>query len=488
MNYQSRSDRVISDLRTELHIGGHWVAGHDKERIDVLDPATEEVITSVASASAQDAQAAVDAAADAFESWRKESPQARADLLRKCYDLMQSRAEDIALVISREEGKTLTEALGEIKYAAGFLRWFGEEAVRYSGRFGRAPAGTNNILVQQAPVGVSLLITPWNFPAAMATRKIAPALAAGCTVILKPASETPLTALMLMQLFEEAGIPPGVVNVIPSNSASTMSNTILSDPRTRKLSFTGSTEVGRVLLNKASEQVINCSMELGGNAPFIVLDDADLEVSVEAALAAKIRNAGESCIGANRYYVHSSLIDEFASRLSKKMAALVVGPGLDEGVDIGPLVNSSTRNKVAGLVEDAVSRGATLLTGGNGLDGKGFFYQPTVMVNIPAEAEILSTEIFGPVATLVPFDCDDEAIALANNTIFGLAAYVCGTNIGRALSVAEHIEAGIIGINRGFVSDPSAPFGGFKQSGLGREGSQDGLQEFLETQYIAVDW
>jgi len=488
MSYQAQSDRAIKQLKTDLYIGGNWVAGQNNERIDVIDPATEEVIASVASASAKDAKAAVVAAADAAETWKNQSPQARADFLRKSYDLMQSRAEDIALVISREEGKTLAEAFGEINYAAGFLRWFGEEAVRYSGRFGRAPAGTNNILVQHAPVGVSLLITPWNFPAAMATRKIAPALAAGCTVILKPASETPLTALMLAQIFEEAGVPPGVVNVIPSNSASTMSNTILSDPRTRKLSFTGSTEVGRLLLNKASEQVINCSMELGGNAPFIVLDDADLEVSVEAALAAKIRNAGESCIGANRFYVHNSMIDQFSQKLSEKMAALVVGPGLDEGVDVGALVNSETCDKVANLVDDAVARGATLLTGGKRREGKGFFYEPTVMTHIPPEAEILSTEIFGPVATLIPFDSDSEAVALANKTIFGLAAYVCGGNVGRALSVAERIEAGIVGINRGFVSDPSAPFGGFKQSGLGREGSQDGLHEFLETQYIAVDW
>jgi len=488
MNYQAQSDHIIKQLKTDLYIGGKWLPGRDNERMDVIDPATENVISSVASASASDAEKAVDAATEALDDWRKKPPQARADMLRRAYDLLQNRAETVALVISREEGKTYSEALGEINYAAGFLRWYGEEAVRYAGRFGRAPAGANNILVQEVPVGVSLLITPWNFPAAMATRKIAPALAAGCTVLLKPASETPLTALLLAELFEEAGIPPGVVNVIPSKSAATISDTVLGDPRTRKLSFTGSTEVGRVLLSKASSQVINCSMELGGNAPFIVLEDADLDVSVDAALVAKIRNAGESCIGANRFYVHRSLIDEFAERLSRKMSSLVVGPGLKEGVDVGALVNRATCNKVAGLVADAVALGATLLTGGRGLDGAGFFYEPTVLTDIPAEAEILATEIFGPVATLIPFDSEKDAISLANRTIFGLAAYVCSRDIGRALSVAGHLEAGIVGVNRGFVSDPSAPFGGFKQSGLGREGSQDGLNEFLETQYIAVEW
>jgi succinate-semialdehyde dehydrogenase/glutarate-semialdehyde dehydrogenase len=332
------------------------------------------------------------------------------------------------------------------------------------------------------------LITPWNFPAAMATRKIAPALAAGCTTILKPASETPLTALMMMELFQEAGVPDGVVNLLPSKSSSVISNTILEDERCRKISFTGSTEVGRILLAKAAEKIVNCSMELGGNAPFIVLDDADMDVTADAALVAKIRNAGESCIGANRFYCHSSLIDEFSKRLAEKMAGLKVGPGLGEGVDVGPLVNASTRDKVEQLVDDAVGLGAKVLTGGKRLDRPGYFYEPTVMVNIPDEAEILHTEIFGPVATIVPFDTIDEVVEMANGTIFGLAAYVCGRDVGRALAVAERVEAGVMGINRGFISDPAAPFGGFKQSGIGREGSQEGLHEFLETKYIAVDW
>ncbi len=480
------SDQLLNSIPTGLYIGGQW--RDTSEHFDVSDPATAQVIASVASASAEDAIAAVSAAHDAGHSWAERPPVERADILRRSYDLIIERQHDFATVISREEGKTLAEGLGEVKYAAGFMRWFAEEANRYTGRISRAPAGTNNILVQQRPVGVCLLITPWNFPAAMATRKIAPALAAGCTTILKPASETPLTALMMMGLFEEAGVPPGVVNLLPSRRSSVISNAIMEDDRTRKISFTGSTEVGRILLAKAAEKVINSSMELGGNAPFVVLDDADLSVAVDAALVAKIRNAGESCIGANRFYCHSSLIDQFSTGLAEKMGALTVGPGLDPGVDVGPLVNASTRDKVEQLVDDAVAAGARPLTGGRRLDRAGYFFEPTVLVDIPSDAEILHTEIFGPVATIVPFDSVDEVVAMANDTIFGLAAYVCGRDIGNALAVAERIEAGVMGINRGFISDPAAPFGGVKQSGIGREGSQEGLHEFLETKYIAVDW
>jgi len=482
------SDRLIQSIPADLYIGGEWRPSSDGQRFDVRDPATEEVIAAVASASAEDATAAVTAAYEAGKEWAARPPMERADILWNSYELMVERSEEYATVMSREEGKTFAEGMGEANYAAGFLRWFAEEAVRSTGRFGRAPAGINNILVQHRPVGVSLLITPWNFPAAMATRKIAPALAAGCTTILKPASESPLTALMMMELFEQAGVPAGVVNTLPSRRASVISNTILSDTRTRKLSFTGSTEVGRLLLSKAAEQVINCSMELGGNAPFIVLDDADLEVSVEAALVAKMRNAGESCIGANRFHVHSSLIEEFASRFSEEMSRLKVGPGLAEGVDVGPLVNAETIDKVEELVDGAVARGARVLTGGKRIDRLGFFYEPTVMLDIPEDCEILHTEIFGPVAPIVPFDDVDEVVEKANDTEFGLAAYVCGQNVGRALAVAERLEAGVMGINRGFISDPAAPFGGFKQSGLGREGSREGLHEFLETKYIAVEW
>jgi succinate-semialdehyde dehydrogenase/glutarate-semialdehyde dehydrogenase len=482
------SDQLIHSIPTDLYIAGEWRPSSDGKRFDVRDPATEETIASVASASAEDAIAAVTAAYEAGKDWAARPPAERSDILWNAYELMIERSGEYATVMSREEGKTFAEGLGEASYAAGFLRWFAEEAVRSTGRFGRAPSGNNNILVQHTPIGVSLLITPWNFPAAMATRKIAPALAAGCTTILKPASESPLTALMMMELFEQAGVPAGVVNTLPSRRSSVISNAILSDKRTRKLSFTGSTEVGRLLLSKAAEQVINCSMELGGNAPFIVLDDADLEVSLAAAMVAKMRNAGESCIGANRFYVHSSLIEEFASRFSEDLSRLKVGPGLDEGVDVGALVNAETIDKVEELVDGAVARGARVLTGGKRIDRPGFFYEPTIMLDIPEDCEILHTEIFGPVATLVPFDDVDEVVDKANDTEFGLAAYVCSQNVGRALSVAERIEAGVMGINRGFISDPAAPFGGFKQSGLGREGSQEGLHEFLETRYIAVDW
>lgn len=478
----------LKTVPTELYIDGRWVPASDGGTFTVHNPADEEALASVASATQEDALKAVDAAHRAGDAWAARPPRERAEILRKAFELMTERREAIAAVISLEEGKTRAEALGEVAYASEFFRWYAEEAVRDNGVLVRSPAGNNNILVQHHPVGVCLMITPWNFPAAMATRKIAPALAAGCTTILKPASETPLTALLLAGLFEEAGVPAGVVNVIPSKRSSVMSNTILGDDRVRKISFTGSTEVGRLLLAKASERIVNCSMELGGNAPFIVLDDADMDVAIESAMVAKMRNAGESCIGANRFYVHSALIDEFASRLAEAMGRLTVGPGLEPGVDVGPLVNASTRDKVAELVDQAVSQGATVLTGGQALEGKGYFYKPTVITHIPDSADISRTEIFGPVAAIYPFDSIDEAVAKANDTEFGLAAYVIGRDIGRALSVASRIDAGILGINRGFVSDPAAPFGGFKQSGLGREGSQDGLHEFIEKQYIAVDW
>lgn len=479
---------LIKSIPRELFIGGEWIAASGGDEIAVVDPATEQVIATVASASADDAILAVAAADHAAADWAARAPRDRAEILRKAFELMMSRHDDLATIISREEGKTLAEGLGEVAYAAEFFRWYSEEAPRDAGRFGRSPAGQNNILVQHHPVGVSLLITPWNFPAAMATRKIAPALAAGCTVILKPASETPLTALALAELLAEAGVPAGVVNVLPSRKSAVVANAMLSDERVRKVSFTGSTEVGRILLAKAAERVVNCSMELGGNAPFIVLDDADLDVAVDGAMIAKMRNAGESCIGANRFYVHTSIVEEFSTKFAIAMAALRIGPGLDDGVDVGPLVNASTVEKVASLVDNAVAGGATVLTGGKRPDRTGFFYEPTVITDIDPEAEILHTEIFGPVAPIMTFSDVDEVIAQANQTIFGLAAYVFGRDVGRAMSVASRIESGVVGVNRGFISDPAAPFGGMKQSGIGREGSQDGIHEFLESQYIAVNW
>ena len=481
------SEKLIKAVPKQLFIGGQWVESEDGTVIDVVDPAIEEVIARVASATTDDATRAVDAAYEAGAGWAATAPRERAEILRDAFELLVEKKDELAVIISREEGKTRAEALGEMDYATEFFRWYAEEAPRIMGHFGRGPAGNNNILVDHVPVGVSLLITPWNFPAAMATRKIAPALAAGCTVILKPASATPLTALRIAELLKEAGVPDGVVNVLPSRQSGAIANCILEDERVRLVSLTGSTEVGRILMTKAAERVVISSMELGGNAPFVVLDDADMDVAVAAAMVAKMRNAGESCIGANRFHVHRSIKDEFSERFAAEMANLKIGPGLEDGVDLGPLVDANTRDKVETLVNEAVAEGATVLTGGKRPDGPGYFYEPTVLGDVDPGASILQTEIFGPVAPIVAFDDEEEAIAQANNTVYGLAAYVAGST-GRALKVAQQIDAGMIGINRGFISDPAAPFGGMKQSGIGREGSQDGIEEFLEKKYIAVEW
>lgn len=479
---------IIEKTPTELYIGGGWRAASDGAEFTVFNPATEEALCTVSSASVSDCLEAVNVAHEAGKDWAATAPRARAEILRRAFELMVERKDYFARLISLEEGKTYAEGLGEVAYASEFFRWYAEEAVRNLGQFNRSPAGANNMLISSKPVGVCVLVTPWNFPAAMATRKIAPALAAGCTVILKPASETPLTALALAALYEEAGVPAGVVNVVPSRQSSKIVSAMLKDDRVRKISFTGSTEVGRILLSQAAENVVNCSMELGGNAPLIVLDDADVDQAVEGAMVAKMRNAGESCIGANRLYVHSSLYEDFSQKFASVMAALKVGPGLEDGVDVGPLVNASTRDKVMELVDGAVSEGARILTGGSAPQGPGYFYDPTVLVNVSPDSAILNQEIFGPVAPIVSFDSDEEVIALANDTEFGLAGYVFGQNVGRAIKVAQQIEAGVMGVNRGFVSDPAAPFGGMKQSGIGREGAHDGLNEFLEKQYIAVEW
>jgi len=482
------NNTLIDELHTQLYINGQWTQSSDQSQFSVINPASEEDILKVSSATKEDAISAVDAAAAAAPKWEKFTPRARAEILRQAYTLMMERKVEIATVISLEQGKTLSEGLGEVNYAAEFFRWYSEEAVRDSGLLMHSPSGDNHIMVVHQPVGVCLLITPWNFPAAMATRKIAPALAAGCTVILKPASETPLTALLLAGLLEDAGVPAGVVNVIPSIHSSLMSETILDDPRVRKISFTGSTEIGRVLLKKASQRIVNCSMELGGNAPFIVLADADMDVAIESAMIAKMRNAGESCIGANRFYVHASIVEQFSSRLASAMAKLKVGNGLEENIDVGPLVNEKTVNKVAQLVNQATTLGARVLTGGKRIDGKGYFYLPTVIVDIPEQADILAEEIFGPVAPIVSFDDIQQVITMANQTELGLAAYIMSRDISSALNLALKIEAGVLGINRGFISDPAAPFGGVKQSGIGREGAQDGIHEFIEKKYIAIKW
>jgi succinate-semialdehyde dehydrogenase/glutarate-semialdehyde dehydrogenase len=408
--------------------------------------------------------------------------------LRRAFELMTERSEQLARLMVLENGKALRDARGEVRYAAEFFRWYAEEAVRIDGSLTIAPSGANRIMVLRQPVGVSYLITPWNFPAAMATRKIGPALAAGCTVVLKPAKETPLTALALAELLAEAGVPDGVVNVVPTNKPGPLTQAVLADPRVRKLSFTGSTEVGRVLLKQAADYVLNCSMELGGNAPFLVFEDADIDAAVEGAFIAKMRNGGEACTAANRFYVHESVAVTFAAKLAAKLSALRVGPGLEDGVDLGPLVNADTLSKVSSLVDSARQDGAEVLTGGRAPDRAGYFYEPTVLDSVPVDAAILSEEIFGPVAPIVRFGDQDEAIVLANGTEYGLVSYLYSSDLRRALQVAEALEAGMVGINRGVVSDPAAPFGGVKQSGLGREGGHDGLLEYTETKYIAVEW
>lgn len=479
---------AIAKIPTDLSIGGAWTPASDGERFDVADPATGEVIASVASGSAEDATAAVTAAADAAPAWRATPPRERGEILRRAYEAMMRRRDEIAEVIVRESGKSWGDAIGEIGYAAEFYRWYGEEAVRATGSISIAPGGDKRIIAIQQPVGVSVLVTPWNFPAAMATRKIGPALAAGCTVVLKPASDTPLTALLLAELMTEVGVPAGVINVVPSRRSGATVGTMLADPRTRKVSFTGSTEVGRMLLEQAAARILNCSMELGGNAPFVVLDDADVDAAVEGALVAKMRNGGESCIAANRFYVHDRIAEEFSRKLADAMSSLRLGPGMDPDSDVGPVINEAAREEIDEHVRASVAAGAELLVGGQAPARQGWFYEPTVLAGVDRDDPLLQHEIFGPVAPVTSFTTDDEAIELANDTEFGLAAYVFSGDLGRGLRIAEAIESGVVGINRGFVSDPAAPFGGMKQSGLGREGSHDGLLEFLETKYIAASW
>ncbi|WP_374298278.1 NAD-dependent succinate-semialdehyde dehydrogenase [Paracoccus sp. (in: a-proteobacteria)] len=481
-------DLRFDALPTQLFIGGEWRPGARGGLIDVTNPSDGSVIAGVADCDEADAVAAVDAAAAAAPGWAATPPRQRAEILRRCWELMTRDAERLARLISLENGKALKDARGEVAYAAEFFRWFAEEAVRGTGDLGLAPSGANRILVQYQPIGVSLLITPWNFPAAMATRKIAPALAAGCTCILKPATETPLTAYAVARLLAEAGVPAGVVNVLTTSTTGRVVNAMLDDPRVRKLSFTGSTEVGRVLLRKAADRVIHSSMELGGNAPFLVFEDADLDAALDGLMVAKMRNGGEACTAANRIYVHRSIAEDFAARLADRMSALRVGPGADAATDCGPLVNAGAVNKVAELVDDAVARGARVLCGGKRGEGPGHFYLPTVLSGVSDDAAIRREEIFGPVAPLYVFDTEDEAVARANDTEYGLVAYLYTRDLSRGLRLSEALEAGMIALNRGLVSDPAAPFGGVKQSGLGREGAHHGMLEFMEAKYIATDW
>lgn len=469
-------------------IDGRWVDGEQGARIGVINPSDGNLVAEIADATTNDGLRAVDAAYRALPSWSATPPRQRAEILRRCFEIMTARSEQLAYLVSLENGKALPDARAEIAYAAEFFRWYAEEAVRLIGDISMSPSGMNRIVAQHQPIGVSVLITPWNFPAAMATRKLAPALAAGCTAVLKPATITPLTALAILQIMLDAGVPAGVANVITTSRTGAVMDAVLADSRVRKLSFTGSTEVGRHLLRRAADQVLSCSMELGGNAPFLVFDDADLDRAVEGAMIAKMRNGGQACTAANRIYVQRGVHDEFAHRLAQRMAALRLGAGTEPGTEVGPLVDAASVDKVEDLVRDAVSRGATVTVGGFRTQSPGFYYPPTVVTGVPQDARMVSEEIFGPVASLIPFDTEEEAVSAANSTEYGLAAYVFTEDLRRGMRVAERLESGMIAVNRGLVSDPAAPFGGVKQSGLGREGAHEGMLEFTETKYIAVDW
>jgi len=471
-------------MRTQLYIDGQWVDGNGT--LDVIDPSDDSVIAKVATAGDAEIEAALAAADRAAPAWAKTAPRVRAEMLRKAFELMTQEADYLAELISKENGKALPDAKGEVAYAAEFFRWFSEEAVRIAGDFRMSPSGDKRILVTHQPVGLSLLITPWNFPAGMATRKIGPAIAAGCTMILKPAGETPLTALAIVDILDRAGVPKGVVNLILPTPTGPAIAKMLHDKRVKNLSFTGSTEVGRIILKEAADNVIRCSMELGGNAPFVVMDDANVDEAVKGLMLAKMRNGGAACTAANRVYVQRPVAKEFMEKFAAAMGAFVMGRGRDSGVQLGASVSVKERNKIAELVDNSIKAGAKVLTGGKTPDGPGAFYPATVL-EVDKQAEILNHEVFGPVAPVVVFDTDAEAIELANSTDFGLISYVYSENLKRAIQISEAIESGMVAINRGLISDPAAPFGGVKQSGLGREGGFDGIHEFLETKYIGVE-
>ena len=471
-------------MRTQLYIDGQWVDGNGT--LDVTDPSDGSVIAKVATAGNAQIEAALAAAHRAAPAWAKTAPRVRAEMLRKAFELMIQEADYLAELISKENGKAITDAKGEVAYAAEFFRWFSEEAVRIAGDFRMSPSGDKRILVTHQPVGLSLLITPWNFPAGMATRKIGPAIAAGCTMILKPAGETPLTALAIMDILDRAGVPKGVVNLILPTPTGPAIAKMLHDPRVKNLSFTGSTEVGRIILKEAADNVIRCSMELGGNAPFVVMDDANIDEAVKGLMLAKMRNGGAACTAANRVYVQRKVAAEFMQKFAEAMGTFVMGRGRDAGVQLGASVSIKERNKIAELVDNSVKSGAKVLTGGKTPDGPGAFYPATVL-EVEKTAEILNHEVFGPVAPVVIFDTDAEAIELANSTDFGLISYVYSEDLKRAIQISEALESGMVAINRGMISDPAAPFGGVKQSGLGREGGFDGIHEFLETKYIGVE-
>ncbi|WP_432789709.1 NAD-dependent succinate-semialdehyde dehydrogenase [Brevibacterium sp. K11IcPPYGO002] len=477
---------IIDKLGTGLFINGRWREAEGGKTINVRNPATGKIITTVADGSATDAEEAIAVAGNTQADWAATSPRERSEILRRTFELLHDRADDIAAVMTAEMGKPFAESKGEVTYGAEFFRWFSEEAVRIEGDYSQSPDGKNRMLISREPVGPCILITPWNFPLAMGARKIGPAVAAGCTMVFKPAKLTPLTSLMLVDVLVEAGLPAGVLNLVTSDSARRVVTAWMESGIARKVTFTGSTEVGVGLLKQAADNVMKTSMELGGNAPFVVFADADIDKAVEGAVVAKMRNGGEACTAANRMFVHSSLAEEFSSRLAERIGAMKVGNGLDEGTEMGPLVDQDTLDKVAGLVDEAVAKGAKVLTGGTRIDGDGFFYTPTVLTDIPDDAEIRTTEIFGPVAPIVTFDTDEQGIALANETEFGLVGYLFSENVERALGLADKMEVGMVGLNTGLVSNPAAPFGGVKMSGLGREGGRVGIDEFLEVKYVAL--
>lgn len=478
--------RVLDLVPTKLYLNGQWVDAEGGKTLDVFDPATGKKLLAIADASYADGQKAIEAAHNAQESWSKTAPRVRAEILRAAFEKVTAMSDDFATLMSLEMGKPFAEAEGEVAYGAEFLRWFSEEAPRINGRYTTAPDGKNRLMVLKRPVGPALLITPWNFPLAMATRKIGPAIAAGCTSILKPAALTPLTSQLFVKVLEEVGLPAGVVNLIPTTSAGEVTGPIIKDARLRKLSFTGSTPVGKRLIADAADQVLKVSMELGGNAPFLVFEDADVDAAVEGAMLAKLRNMGEACTAANRFLVHESVVDDFAQKLNQKMSALTLGRGVAEGTNIGPLIDEKSRQGVHALVEDARAKGAEVLTGGEIPSGEGYFYPPTVLKSVPESCEILQNEIFGPVAPICSFKEEDEAVRMANNTEYGLVAYAFTKDLNRGLRLAERLEVGMFGLNTGLVSNPAGPFGGVKQSGLGREGSQEGIEEYLETVYVGI--
>ncbi|MFL5838904.1 MAG: NAD-dependent succinate-semialdehyde dehydrogenase [Thermoleophilaceae bacterium] len=487
MAIATNEQQVVDSVPKQLYIAGEWRDGSGGDTIAVEDPATEETLTEIADATKDDALAALGAAAGTQAEFAAMSPMDRGEILRRAYEAMTERADDLALLMTLEMGKPVEESKAEIAYAADFFYWYAGEAARVDGHYGVSYNGKGRVLVMQQPVGPTILITPWNFPMAMGTRKIGPAIAAGCTMVWKPAKQTPLSALALAQILEEAGLPPGVLNLITASSSGDTMEPLIRDGRARKLSFTGSTEVGRTLIEQSAEKILKVSMELGGNAPFLIFEDADLDAAVEGALLAKMRNIGEACTSANRFHVAEGVADKFAKLLADKMGSLKVGRGTEEGVKVGPLIDDNQRGKVAELVEDAVEKGAEAIVGGHIVDGRGYFYEPTVLSNIRDDARVLKEEIFGPVAPVKGFQSEEEAIAAANDTEYGLVAYVFTRDIKRALRVCEGLETGMVGLNQGMVSNVGAPFGGVKQSGIGREGGRWGLEEFLETKYVAIN-